>query len=129
MKILAVSLLPALIFVIPTTLAQDAIIKFPPGSSPATVQGHVNPLSSKSYQLSVSANQRVAIRLTSTSRKKLVQFTVRRNSATGKPLPGAKDVTNWEGTFKGGGDYLIDVYALPAAGEENFTLVISTPST
>jgi hypothetical protein len=124
---LLVTILATLISATSTTRAQTAIIKFPPGSSPATVKGRVNPLSSKSYQLSVGTNQRVALRLTPTSRKKLVQFIVRRKSSTGKPLPGADGVTVWEGVLKEGGDYWIDVYALPAAGEENLTLVISTP--
>lgn len=127
MKKFVVAVLVALIFAAHAARAQDAIIKFPRGSSPATVKGRVNPLSSKSYQLSVSANQRVAIQLTSTSRKKLVRFNVKRDKYTGKPLPGTDGVTEWEGALKEGGDYWIAVYALPAAGEESFTLVISTP--
>jgi hypothetical protein len=127
MKKFVVTLLVSLIFIASKTQAQTAIIKFPSGSAPATIKGHVNPLSSASYQLSVDARQRVALHLTSTSRKKLVQFTVKRNRSTGKPLPDAEGATDWEGTLAEGGDYWIDVYALPAAGEESFTLVISTP--
>ena len=130
MKIFAAALLAALVFAAPappSARAQDAIIKFPPGSSPATIKGHANPLSGKEYQLTVSANQRIAIHLTSTSRKKLVRFTVKRNRFTGKPLPGMEYVTDWEGVLKAGGDYWIAVYASRDAGEENFTLVISTP--
>lgn len=130
MKILAVALLTVLIFAIPTAArAQSAIIKFPPGSSPATIKGHVNPLSGKEYQLVVSANQRVEIHLTSTSRKKLVQFSLQRDRYIQKPLPGTEAVTtDWKGVLKEGGSYWIEVYALRAAGEEDFTLVISTPS-
>jgi hypothetical protein len=43
-------------------------------------------------------------------------------------LLGADNVTDWEGVLKEGGDYWLPVFALPAAGEENFTLVISTPA-
>jgi len=128
MKKFFVTAVCLLIFLVPVTRAQDTVIKFPGGTTPATVKGRVNPLSSKDYHLSVSAGLRVAIHLTSTSPKKLVQFNVRRNRYTGKPLPGADAVTDWEGTLKDGGDYWIGVFALPAAGEENFTLVISSPS-
>jgi hypothetical protein len=127
MKKHVITVIVTLVFAALTARAQSAVIEFPPGSAPATVKGHVNPLSGKEYQLKVSANQRVAIHLTSTSRKKLVKFNLKRNRYTGKPLPGADDVTDWEGTLKEGGDYWIQVFALPAAGEENFTLVISTP--
>jgi hypothetical protein len=127
MKIFVVTFLVALTSAAPPARAQDAIIKFPRGSSPATVKGSVSPLSGKSYQLSVSADQRVAIHLTSTSGKKLVRFNVKSDKYTGKPLPGTDGVTAWEGAFREGGNYWISVYALPAAGEETFTLVISTP--
>ena len=108
--------------------AQDASIKLNADGSPTTVKGHVNPLSSKTYRLTVDADQRISIHLTSTSAKKLVKFSLSRNKYTGKPLAGAKDVTDWAGTLKEAGDYWIGVYALPAAGEENFTLVVNAPS-
>lgn len=128
MKLALGTILVILIFATPATRAQEAKIQFPPGSSPATLKGHVNPLSSKVYELTVSTNQRVAIHLTSTSRKKLVAFSLNRNRYTGKPMAGADAVTDWEGVFKEGGDYWISVFAFRDAGEENFTLVISTPS-
>lgn len=115
------------ILIFATTQAQEAVIPFPPGSAPATLKGHVNPLSSKVYGLRVSANQRVAIHLTSTSRKKLVAFSINRNRYTGKPLAGADAVKDWEGVFKEGGDYWVSVFAFRDAGEEDFTLVISAP--
>lgn len=115
------------ILIFAPTRAQEAIIQFPPGSAPATLKGHVNPLSSKVYELTVSANQRVAIHLTSTSRKKLVAFSINRNRYTGKPLAGADAVKDWEGVFREGGDYWISVFASRDAGEEDFTLVISAP--
>lgn len=127
MKLVLGTILMMLIFTAPATQAQDAIIKFPPGSSPATLKGHTNPLSGKEYQLIVSANQRVAIHLTSTSRKKLVVFSLQRDRYKPKPLAGANGVTDWEGVFKEGGNYWIIVGALRDAGEEDFTLVISTP--
>jgi hypothetical protein len=125
MKTLAFVFLAALIFTTSTILAQDENIQFPSGSNTATVKGHVNPLSSKSYQLNVSAKQRVAIHLTSTSRKKLVRFDVKHDKYTGKPLPGTDSVTDWEGVLEEGGDYWISIYALPNAGEEDFTLEVT----
>src|SRR5436190_22395442 len=117
-----------LILAFASAQGQEAVIKFPPNAPPATVKGHVNPLSSKTYQLTVSANQQIAIHLASTSRKKLVRFSISRNRYSGQPLTGAKDVADWEGTLKEAGDYWIGVFALPNADEENFTLVISTPA-
>jgi hypothetical protein len=125
MKTLAFVLFAALAITNSTTLAQDKSIQFPSGSSTTTVKGHTNPLSSKSYKLSVSAHQRVVVHLTSTSRKKLVRFDVKRDKYSGKPLPGTDGVTDWEGTLDQGGDYWISVYALPNAGEEDFTLEVS----
>ena len=112
------------VLVNPNTSAQDKSIQFPAGSNTATVKGHANPLSSKSYKVRAGANQQVAIHLTSTSRKKLVQFNVARERYGVKTLPGAKGVTDWEGVLKQGGDYWISVYALPNAGEEDFTLEV-----
>jgi hypothetical protein len=128
MKYLYLMVLLALLSVARVARAQDAVIKFAPGSSPATIKGHVNPLSNAEYKLVVSASQRVAIRLTSTSRKKLVRFDIKRDRFTGKPLPGADNATDWEGVFEKGGDYWIPVFALPDAGEEDFTLEISSPA-
>lgn len=108
-----------------TILAQDKNIQFPAGNNTATVKGHVNPLSSKAYKVRVNANQRVAIHLTSTSRKKLVQFYVSREKYGVKRLPGADGVTDWEGVLKEGGDYWINVYALPNANEEDFTVEVT----
>jgi hypothetical protein len=125
MKGLMLVFLAASVLANSTTLAQDKSIQFPAGSNTATVKGHANPLSSKSYKVRVVANQRVAIHLTSTSRKKLVQFDVTRDKYSVKTLPGAKGVTNWEGVLKEGGDYWINVYALPNAGEEDFTLEVT----
>ena len=125
MKTLAFVFLATLVLTNSTILAQDETIQFPSGSNTATVKGHTNPLSSKSYKLSVSAKQRVAIHLTSTSRKKLVRFDVKRDKYTGKPLPGTDSVTDWEGVLGEGGDYWISIYALPNAGEEDFTLEVS----
>jgi hypothetical protein len=122
MKTLMLVFLAALVLTNSTILAQDERVQFPAGSNAATVKGHTNPLSSKSYKLSVSANQRVVIHLTSTSRKKLVRFDIRRDKYRGKPLPGADGVTDWEGVLKESGDYWISVYALPNANEEGFTL-------
>ncbi len=124
MKPLMLVLLAALVLTNSTILAQDKSIKFPAGSNTATVKGHTNPLSSKSYQVSVSANQRVVIHLTSTSRKKSVRFDIKRDKYRGKPLPGTDGVTDWEGVLKEGGDYWISVYALPNAGEEDFVLEV-----
>jgi hypothetical protein len=117
--ILVVSLVPV--------RAQDNPIRLS-DDTPTTVKGHVNPLSGKDYRLNVRANQPITIHLTSTSAKKLVKFNLRRDKYTGKPLAGADAVTDWEGTLKDSGDYWIGVFALPAAGEENFTLVISPAS-
>src|SRR5689334_16217785 len=118
MKLAPGIILVILIFAAPSTRAQDATIQFPPGSSPATLNGHVNPLSSKEYELIVRANQRVTIHLTSTSRKKLVQFSIQRDRYRQKPLAGAEAVTtDWEGVFKEGGSYWIIVSALRNAGE------------
>jgi hypothetical protein len=125
MKTLMLVFLAALAFTNSTLPAQDKSIQFPAGSNTASVKGHTNPLSSKSYKLSVSANQRVTIHLTSTSRKKLVRFDIKRDKYTGKPLPGSDGVTDWEGVLKEDGDYWISVYALPNAGEEDFTLEVT----
>lgn len=122
MKALLLGLVAALVLTNSTSLAQDETVQFPPGSNVATVKGHTNPLSSKSYKLSVSANQGLVIHLTSTSRKKLVRFNIKRDKYRGNPLPGADGVTDWEGVLKEGGDYWISVYALPNANEEDFTL-------
>lgn len=124
MKTLVLVLLAALVLTHSTILAQDETIQFPAGSNTATVKGHTNPLSSKSYRLRVSANQRVVIHLSSTSRKKLVRFDIKRDKYRGKPLPGSNSVTDWEGVLKEGGDYWLSVYALPDAGEEEFTLEV-----
>ena len=126
-KLVAIAFVMLVVALVPTP-AQDASIKLNTDGTPTTVKGHVNPLSGQGYRLTVDANQRIAIHLTSTSAKKLVKFSLSRNKYTGKPLAGAKDVTDWEGTLKEAGDYWIGVYALPAAGEENFTLVVSAPS-
>lgn len=128
MRKLVAIIFVALIVGLPSARTQDDSIKLSDDGTPTTVKGHVNPLSSKDYRLNVPANQRIAIHLISTSTKKLVKFNLRRNKYTGKPLPGADAVTDWEGTLKEGGDYWIGVFALPAAGEENFTLVISATS-
>jgi hypothetical protein len=125
MKTFMLVLLAASVLTNSTILAQDESIQFPAGSNSATIKGHTNPLSSKSYRLSVSANQRVVIHLTSTSRKKLVRFDVKRDKYRGKPLPGSGGVTDWEGVLQEGGDYWISVYALPTAGEEDFTLEVT----
>ena len=127
MEKLVVTALVSLIFSTPTARAQNAVIKLSRGSAPATIKGHVNPLSSAEYKLSVGANQRVTIHLTSTSRKKLVRFDIRRDRFAGQSLPGADNTTDWEGVLKEG-DYWLPVFALPAAGEEDFTLLISIPS-
>ena len=128
MKTLAVIFLIMLLSIAHAVRAQDGTIKLPPGSSPATVKGHVNPLSSRAYKLSVSGNQRVAIHLTSTSHKNLVRFNIQRDRFTGKPLPGAEKATDWQGVLKEGGDYWIGVFAMPDADEEDFTLVVSIPA-
>ena len=112
MNKLCVALLAAMIFAPPVARAQVGVLEFTP-DSPATVKGYVNPLSSAEYRLSVSANQRVALHLTSTSRRKLVRFHIRRDGLAGKPLPGTDSVTDWEGVFKEGGDYRISVRASP----------------
>ena len=125
MKRLAVILLAPLALTASALVAQDRNIQFPQGSTTATVKGHTNPLSSKSYKLTVRANQRVAIHLTSTSRKKLVRFDVNRDKYKGKPLPGINGVIDWEGMLAKAGDYWISVYALPAAGEEDFTIEVT----
>ena len=127
MKRLLLAALAALIFSSPAA-GQVAIIELPPGSTPVAVKGHTNPLSSQTYQLKVSPNQRVAIRLTSTSRKNLVRFNLRRDRFTGNPLPGGARLTEWEGVLKEGGDYWVVVFAFPEAGEEDFTLTFSTSS-
>lgn len=126
MRKLAASVFFTLVVCLAPAHAQDESIKLNADGTPTTVKGHVNPLSGKSYRITVGANQRIVIHLTSTSAKKFVKFNVRRNKYTGKPL--AEDVTDWEGTLKDAGDYWIGVYALPAANEENFTLTISAPS-
>ena len=129
MKLALRKILVILIFAAPAIRAQEATIQFPPGSSPATLNGHVNPLSGKEYELVVSANQRVAIHLTSTSRKKFVHFSIQRDRYKQTPLAGTEAVTtDWEGVFKDGGSYWIMVSALRDAGEEDFKLVISTQS-
>lgn len=77
-KLLAIVLL--ILFVAPIQAwAQDTTIKLSEDGTPTTVKGHVNPLSDKTYCLIVKANQRIAIHLTSTSRKKLVKFNLRRD--------------------------------------------------
>ena len=124
MKRLALLLLAPLVLTSAALVAQDRNIQFPRGSSTATVKGHANPLSGKSYKLTVNANQQVAIHLTSTSRKKLVRFDVKLNKYTGKPLPGTDGVLDWEGILKKAGDDWRSVYALPNAGEEDFTLEV-----
>jgi hypothetical protein len=125
MKRLAVTLLAALIFTTYTVVAQDKSIRFPPGSTTASVKGHINPLSSKSYKLNVNANQRVVIHLTSTSRKQYVRFDVKRDKYAGKPVPGTDAVLDWEGVLEKAGNYWISIYALPDAGEEDFTLEVT----
>lgn len=125
MKRVAVFVLAALVLTTSAIMAQDTSIQFPAGSTTASVKGHANPLSSKSYKLTVGANQRVVIHLTSTSKRKLVKFEVKRNNYTGKPLPGTAGVVDWEGVLTKAGDYWINIYALPAAGEENFTLEVT----
>lgn len=126
-RLLATAVL--ILFVAPIqTWAQNAPINLSSDGAPTTVRGHVNPLSSTSYRFNVTANQRIAIHLTSTSAKRLVKFNVSRNKYAADPLPGTDAVTDWEGTLKVAGDYWISVFALPAANEENFTLVISLPT-
>jgi hypothetical protein len=122
---LAVVLFAVSVLTTSAVTAQDKSIQFPSGSNTAKVKGHTNPLSSKSYKLTVGPSQRVAIHLTSTSRKKLVRFDVKRDKNLAKTLPGAADMTDWEGVLKQGGDYWIAVYALPAADEEDFTLEVT----
>lgn len=125
MKTLLFAFIATLVLTSTTIMAQDESIKFPSGSSTATVRGHTNPLSSKTYKFRVSTKQRIAIHLTSTSSKKLVRFDVKHNKYTGKPLPGSDGATDWEGVLEEGGDYWISIYALPKAGEEDFTLEIT----
>jgi len=126
MKRLVATVFLTLVFAVIPAAAQDTSIKLNADGTPTTVKGRVNPQSSKSYRLTVEANQRIAIHLTSSSATKLVKFNLRRNKYTGKPI--ADGVTDWEGTLKEAGDCWIGVYALPAAGEETFTFVISAPT-
>lgn len=124
MKKIALTTVISMMFAASSAYAQQ-VFRISSNGNPTTIEGHVNPLSSKEYQISVGANQQLAIHLTSTSRKKLVKFNLRRNKYTGQPLPGTDGVTDWEGKLKEAGDYWIGVYALPNANEENFTLVIT----
>ena len=83
MKTLATVFLVTLVLTNSTVCAQDRSIRFRSGSKTATVK---NPLSNKSYKLSVSPKQRIAIHLTSTSSKKLVQFDIKRDRYRGKAV-------------------------------------------
>jgi hypothetical protein len=126
MKKIVVAVFVSFLLAVDSAHAQDAVIKFPPGSAPAIVKSRVNPLSSKEYKLTVSADQRIAIHLSSSSRQKLVKFTLRHERFTDKTI--IADVLDWQGTLKAAGEYWISVFALPKANEEDFTLEITEPA-
>jgi hypothetical protein len=96
-------------------------VQFPPGRTSAVLQGSTNTGGGVVYQLRAHAGQHLILHLTSPKKDVKCQI----SPVYSELLPGAFNVTRWEGDLPKTGDYSILVFT--ERGSDTYTLEVTLP--